>query len=207
MDSAHPLDGSLLVFVVLQVQLPDVIEPFSLPLDDVSQLPGILVKLPLQLAFLVDDELRGREENSAALALIFIVQVDFAGSQTETLRLRIPIRFAKGNLAISDKADGSPGRRQNFPDVAKVVPERAGDRYSAYALHLLKRIYQPIVLALLECLDQDVPVLGAREFINYDFHAEVSSQLSACAKGCGVDGFGLSSLPRGRNARDHEQTY
>ena len=52
---------------------------FLVPLDDVSEPPGILVKLELQLAFLVDDELRGREKNTVTLVLVLIVIV-YVGS-------------------------------------------------------------------------------------------------------------------------------
>ena len=61
----------------------------GIPLDDVSQPPGVLVELPLQLSFFIDDELRGREENTVALALVAIIYVDFTGSQVETLRLAV----------------------------------------------------------------------------------------------------------------------
>jgi hypothetical protein len=36
-------------------------------------LPGILVKLELQLSFLIDDELRGREESTVTLAFVVII--------------------------------------------------------------------------------------------------------------------------------------
>src|SRR5215467_4999557 len=90
----------------------------SLPLDDVRQLPGILVKLPLQLAFLIDDELGGREKNTAALVLVVIVDVDFASGQIETLRLSAPIRFAESDLAVRNKSNGRAGRRNDLADEA-----------------------------------------------------------------------------------------
>ena len=37
-----------------------------------DQLPGILVKLELELSFLIDDELRGRENNTVTLLLVSI---------------------------------------------------------------------------------------------------------------------------------------
>src|SRR5689334_20033159 len=86
----------------------------SIPLDDISQPPGILVKLPLQLTFLIDDELRSGEKNAVTLALVFIVDIDFTGGQIETLCLRIPIGFAESNLAVRNKADGFAGRRQDL---------------------------------------------------------------------------------------------
>src|ERR1700739_4454139 len=67
-------------FIVKDIFLdPQLYCTISLPLDDVSQLPGVLVKLKLQLSFLIDDELRGREENTVTLVLVLIIQVDLTG--------------------------------------------------------------------------------------------------------------------------------
>src|SRR5882672_3068777 len=122
----------------------------SIPLDDVHQLPRILVKLPLQLAFLIHDELSGRKKNTVTLALVFIINVDLTGGQIETFRLGTPITFAKCNLAVGNKTDGPAGRRYNLPDEAKIESKCAGDRYPTDTFHLLKRIHQSVVLALLE---------------------------------------------------------
>src|SRR5258706_3593854 len=178
----------------------------SIPLDDVRQLPAILVKLPLQLPFLIDDELRGGEKNTATLALVFFINGDFTGSQIETLRLGTPITFAESNLSVRDKTDGPAGRRYDFPDEAKIQSNCARDRYSAHAFHRLQSIHQSVVLALLERLYQNVSILWARELVSNDFHAEVSSELSACAEGRGVDGLPTSPLSIAGNASDHEQT-
>src|SRR3954469_7818318 len=56
----------------------------SIPLEDVSQSPRILIKLPLQLSFLVDDELRGREKNPVTFIPVFIVNIEFTSSQIKT---------------------------------------------------------------------------------------------------------------------------
>ena len=131
----------------------------SIPLDDISQPPGILVKLPLQLTFLIDDELCSGEKNAVTLALVFIVDIDFAGSQVETLRLGIPIGFAKSNLTVSHKTYGLAGRRQDLADEAKIVSNCAGNLDPAYTSHLLQSVHQSVVLALLERLYQDVSIL------------------------------------------------
>ena len=117
-----------------------------------------------------------------------------------------PIGFAESNLAVGNKTDGPAGRRQNLPDEAKIESKSAGDLYSTYAFHLFKSIHQSVVLSLLKCLYQNVSVVGARELINNDFHAEVSSELSACAKGGGVDGFRAPPLTKSGDARNHKQT-
>ena len=86
-------------------------DTISLPLDDVSQPPGVLVKLPLQLSFFINDELRSRKKNTVTLALVLVIYVDLTGSQIETLGLGIPIGFAEGNLAVGNKTDGPAGWR------------------------------------------------------------------------------------------------
>src|ERR1700746_827195 len=47
----------------------------SIPLNDVGQSPRILIKLPLQLSFLVHDELRRRKKDAVTLVLVFVVDV------------------------------------------------------------------------------------------------------------------------------------
>src|SRR5437899_8957121 len=110
----------------------------SLPINDVIHLPCVLVKLPLQLAFLIDDELSGGEKNTITLAFVVIIHVDFAGSEIEPLRQGSPIGFAEGNLAIRNKTNGSAGRRQDLPDEGKIESKCSGNLYPADASHLLK---------------------------------------------------------------------
>jgi len=192
------------MFMVNSLRLA--VAAISIPVNDVSQPPAILVKLPLQLTFLVDNELRSWEKSAVTLAFVFIIQIDFTGSQIETLCLGTPITLAESNLAAGNKTDDLARRRQDLPDEAKFVPKRAGDLYPAYASHLLKSIHQSVVLTLLERLYQNVSILGTRELVNNDFHAEGSSHLSAGAKSRGVDGFGAPPLPKARDASDHKQT-
>ena len=161
----------------------------SFPLDDVSQPPLILVKLPLQFAFFIDDELCGREKDPITLTLVLIIYVDLTSSQIETLGLGIPIAFAESNFPVGNKTDGPAGRRKDLPNEAEIKSKCARDLYPAHAFHLFKGVHQSVVLTLLECLYQDVSILGTRELVNNDFDAEVSSQLRTCAKGCGVDRF------------------
>lgn len=47
--------------------------PPLLPLDDVSQFPRILVEFPLQLAFLVDNQLCGGEEDTRTFVFVFVI--------------------------------------------------------------------------------------------------------------------------------------
>src|SRR5664279_2300103 len=50
----------------------------ALPVDEVAQPPRILVQLDLQLAVLVDRKLAGWIQDASALALVLIIQVEFA---------------------------------------------------------------------------------------------------------------------------------
>src|SRR6185437_7364186 len=110
----------------------------SLPLDDVNQLPRILVQLELQFAFLVDDELRGREKSTATLAFVFRIELDFTGGQIEILRLSILIGFAERDPAICKKTNGSAGRGHNFSNEAKIVSNCARDLYPTHVFHFFK---------------------------------------------------------------------
>ena len=110
----------------------------------------------------------------------------------------------KNTPTLASIYNGPAVRGYNFSNEAKVKPKRAGDQYPANALHLFKSISLSVVLPLRKCLYQDVSVLRVREFVNNDFHAEISSELSACTKGGGVDGFGTTSLSKPGDAGDHE---
>src|SRR5216684_7719710 len=66
-----------------QVLLLLLVGTSSVPIDDVDKLPGILAELELKLTLFVDDQLGSRVKHSAALLLIFIVQIKFASGQIE----------------------------------------------------------------------------------------------------------------------------
>src|SRR5580765_1250778 len=97
----------------------------AFPVENIDQLPGVLIEVNLQLTLLIDHELGGGIQDACALVFVLVVYVDFAGSQVEVLRLRIGPNFAEAKLAIGNKADLSPGRRWNQADETAVVAESA----------------------------------------------------------------------------------
>ena len=61
----------------------------ALPVDDIDQFPGILIELELNLALFVHGQLTQGIKNAGALALVLIVEIKFASSEVEGLRLCI----------------------------------------------------------------------------------------------------------------------
>src|SRR3954463_13098501 len=76
-----------------------------IPVDDIHQFPRILTQLPLQLAIVVNDELRCRIQHPGTLVLILIVNINLASSQVESLRLCILEGLPEGNPAIGNKTN------------------------------------------------------------------------------------------------------
>ena len=70
---------------------------------------GFLRKIKLKLTVFVDDQLRSRIENSGALALVGVVQVEFARSQVVFLTLGRVVGFAKRDLPVGGEANLPPG--------------------------------------------------------------------------------------------------
>jgi len=64
--------------------------------------------------------------------------------------LRVGIHFTKSEEAIGDEANLATGWGGNQANVAAVVAKGAGDGNTADGSHLGKRIYQTLILALLE---------------------------------------------------------
>jgi hypothetical protein len=60
---------------------------------------------------------------------------------------------------VRDKTDGPASGRYDLPNVAKIVPNCAGDRYSTHTCHLFKSIPQSVVLPFQKCLYKNVSVL------------------------------------------------
>ena len=175
----------------------------SLPIENAGQSPGILVKVPLELAFFVKDELRSRIEDSRALALVLIVQFEDAGSQVIGHRLTVCPGFSEANLTIGDKNDATPGWCWSHHDVRTVIAERPGDLDVTDRPHFLESIYQPLILPLFVGLLEDHSVRWRRELIDVQGYADVLAQLRACAVGLGVDRFIFISRKTGKGP-DHQ---
>src|SRR5690348_3721892 len=97
----------------------------AFPVENIDQLPGVLIEVNLQLTLLIDHELGGGIQDACALVFVLVVQVDFAGSQVEGLRLGICQNLAEAKLPIGNKADFSSGRSLNQADETAVVAESA----------------------------------------------------------------------------------
>jgi len=66
----------------------------------------------------------------------------------------VPVHLTESEEAVSDKANLPSGWGWNHLDVAAVIPQCASDLDMARRFHLAERVDQPLILALLECLDQ-----------------------------------------------------
>src|SRR5258708_3609044 len=83
---------------------PFLLEGASLvPIDNVGELPSILIKLELELPLFVNDQLGRRVENSAALILVGIVNFDLARGQIVCSGLGVVISFTESDHAVGNK--------------------------------------------------------------------------------------------------------
>src|ERR1700694_1550186 len=137
-----------------------------LPIDNVSQLPRISNEINLQFPLLINLELGRRIQNASALALVGIVQVEFARRQVVGSRSAVPINLTEAEEAISDKANLPSSWGRNHPDVTAVIPQSARDLDVTSRFHLAERVDQPLILALLERIDQNLLVCLGRVIIN-----------------------------------------
>jgi hypothetical protein len=132
----------------------------AIPIYDVDKLPGISTQLELKLTLFVDDQLGSRVKDTAALLLVFIVQVKFAGGQIEGHALAVSVGFTESNLAVGGESNLATGGRGNQRNVAEIEAKRTSNGNTANWLHLGECVDQTLTLALLKRIDQDLPVLG-----------------------------------------------
>jgi hypothetical protein len=178
----------------------------SCPIEDVRESPGVLTQIQLQLALLVEDQLRLGIERPGALALVLGVEFEDAGGETEGLRLRVGEGFTETDLTIGDEDDLATGWRCRHLDVGAVVAECASDLDVAYGLHLRQGGGESLVLALLEGLNQGDSVGGRRVLVDVQGDADVLTHLRAGAKGLGFEGFVLvTGEPRMDGEHDDAQ--
>ena len=147
------------------------------PVDDIAQPPGILVQLDLELAILVDGELAGWIQNSVALTLILVIQLELARRKVESLRLCVEVRLTKSDFAVGDETDRSTGRGLDQSDEGEIVPQ--GSRYldASDGFHFGKRVDKSLILALLKRFHENLTVFWCRPLINNDGHANIRAQL------------------------------
>src|SRR5882762_5747035 len=164
-----------------------------LPIDNVSQLPRVSNEINLQFPLLINLELGRRIQNASALALVRIVQIEFASRQVVGSRSAAPINLTEAEEAISDKANLPSSWRWNHPDVTAVIPQSARDLDVTRRFHLAERVDQPLILAFLECLHKHLLVCLSRVIINVQRDVNMLSHLGACAHGTGVNRLWLVS--------------
>src|SRR5258705_9248921 len=159
----------------------------TVPINDVDQLPGVSAKLELKLTLFVDDQLGSRVKDSAALALIGIVQVKFASGQVVGHAWAAVVGFTKSDRPVGSEADFAAGGRRNQRNVAEVVAECAGNGNAANRLHVGECFDQTLTLALLKRIDEDLPVLWCRELVDGHLHAHIFTHLGAGTHRGGVN--------------------
>ena len=92
----------------------------AFPIENIDQLPGVLIEVDLQPPALIHHELGLRKQYARSLIFVLVVQVDFAACQVEGLRLGI----AEENLRLCRQDDGivKSDRAKGFPLVAGTPP-------------------------------------------------------------------------------------
>src|ERR1700686_4353845 len=99
----------------------------SLPIENVNQIPGVPNEIHLQLSLLIDHELGCRVQHARALALVRIIQVEFASRQVVVGRSGVPVHLPEPEGPVSDKANLPPSWGWNHLDVTAVIPQSARD--------------------------------------------------------------------------------
>ena len=139
-----------------------------------GQPESVLSKLDLQLALLVDHKLSPRKQNSCALFLIRVVDVDFTATQAVGGRWGIRPDLAESQWAVGDKANLPPRRSLNHPDETAVVAKGSDKRETSDGSYFRECVDEPLALTLLECLDKDLSVLLIGILVND--HSKVSGR-------------------------------
>ena len=175
----------------------------SLPVDDVVQLPGAADQVHLQLALIIDHQLRGGIEDACALGLVFIVQINFTGGEIVGFRAGVPPNFAKAEKAVGDEANLAAIRRRDHVDVADVVADRTGDCDVAYGAHFGERVVETLIFAFLKRVVEDLLVGKRRVLVNAEGDGDELTGLEISSGGDGFDGFGFGVALGGSRA-DYE---
>src|ERR1700730_16241258 len=108
----------------------------SLPIDNASQVPRIPDEIHLQLSLLIDHKLGRRVQDTRALALVRVVQVELASRQVIGGRSGVPVHLTASEEAVSDKANLPSSWGWNHLDVTTVITQSAGDLDVARRVHL-----------------------------------------------------------------------
>src|ERR1700675_863107 len=162
-----------------------------LPIENINQVIGIPNEIHLQLSLLIDHEFGCRVQLARALALVRIIQVEFASRQVVVAGSRVPVHLTEPEGPVSDEANLPSSWGWNHLNVTAVIPQSARDLDVTRRFHLAQRVDQPFIPALLERLDQDLLVCLRRVIVNVQRDTELRSHLGACAHGSSINGLGL----------------
>jgi hypothetical protein len=169
-----------------------------IPVDDVDELPGILVELKFELAFFVDDKLSGGIEDAGALIFVLVVDFNFTSGQIVSSGLGVGIDFTEAKQAVGDETNLAAGVGGDETDKAEVVAKSAGDGDASDGAHFGEGVNETLILSLFEGIDEDLAILFGGEFVDGDLDVDDFAELGAGALGGGVDDFGASVV--GRNS-------
>ena len=110
----------------------------------------------MQLALIIDYQLRGGVEDTCALGFVFVVQIDFAGGEIVGFGAGVPVNFAEAEKAVGDEANLAAIRRGGHVDVADVVTDCAGDCDVADGAHFGERVVEALIFAFLKRVIEDL---------------------------------------------------
>src|SRR5216684_6401649 len=108
----------------------------SLPIDNANQVPGVPNEIHLQLSLLIDNELGCRVQDARALALVRVIQVEFASRQVVGAGSGVPVHLTEPERPVSDKANLPSSWGWNHLDVTAVISQSARDLDVTRRFHL-----------------------------------------------------------------------
>jgi len=120
------------------------------PIDDVDELPWILIELELELPVSIDDHLGRWEENTRGLILVGVVDINLSRRQVVLPGSGVVIMLTESDKAVRDEANLATRWSGNQANVTEVISNGAGDGNATDGFHLGKRIYQALILTLFE---------------------------------------------------------
>ena len=121
--------------------------------DEVSQLPGILISLDLDLLrLLVHLQLACRQYGARALSIGGEDPLD--GADAVVPGTRTAVQLAEGKVAIGDETESAPALGGQFDDVLDVVSYTpTGESDTALGLHILEDIHKAVLAGACESID------------------------------------------------------
>src|SRR5260370_16785240 len=152
----------------------------SLRIENVNQVKRVPNEIYLQFSLLIDDELGCRVQDSRALALVPVVQVELASRQVISGRPGVPVDLTEFEETVSDKTNLPSSWSWNHLNVTAVISQSACDLDVTSRFHLAECVEQPLILTFLECLHQYLLFSRSREVIAIHLNSDLTSHLIPC---------------------------